>query len=205
MADVVKRPADAVAMVQAQNVHKRFGTLEVLKGIDLTVRRGEVMCLIGASGSGKTTFLRCVNHLEKINGGRLYVDGVLMGYREKGDKLYELHPRDAAKQRQDIGMVFQQFNLFPHMTVLQNIVEAPTRVKGVKGKDAEKAALTLLDRVGLADKARNYPLQLSGGDAAEVDALRRADVGARPRAGRRGARRDEAAGSRRHDDDRGDA
>ena len=155
-------------MVEAQSVHKRFGSLEVLKGIDLSIKRGDVTCLIGASGSGKTTFLRCVNHLEKINGGRLYVDGELMGYREKGEKLYELRPGEAAKQRRDIGMVFQHFNLFPHMTVLDNILEAPTRVKRVKVAEARKTAQSLLDRVGLGDKARNYPAQLSGGQQQRV-------------------------------------
>ena len=155
-------------MVEAQSVYKRFGNLEVLKGIDLSINRGDVTCLIGASGSGKTTFLRCVNHLEKINGGRLYVDGELMGYREKGDKLYELRPSEASKQRRDIGMVFQHFNLFPHMTVLDNIVEAPTRVKRVKDTEARKTAQALLERVGLGDKARNYPAQLSGGQQQRV-------------------------------------
>src|SRR3954470_2314288 len=123
-------------MVEAQSVHKRFGGVHVLKGINLTVQPGEVTCLVGPSGSGKTTMLRCINHLEQISGGRLYVDGVLMGYRERGDKLHELHPRDAAKQRRDIGMVFQQFNLFPHMTALQNLVEAPTRVKKMPKDEA---------------------------------------------------------------------
>jgi polar amino acid transport system ATP-binding protein len=155
-------------MVQASGVHKRFGGLHVLKGIDFTVRRGEVACLIGPSGSGKTTFLRCVNHLEQITGGRLYVDGVLMGYRQRGDKLHELHPREAAKQRRDIGMVFQHFNLFPHMTALQNIVEAPTRVKGVSRREAAANARQLLARVGLADKEKAYPAQLSGGQQQRV-------------------------------------
>ena len=116
-------------MVRANGVHKNFGALTVLKGIELTVQRGEVMCLVGPSGSGKTTFLRCINHLERVNAGRLYVDGVLVGYEERGNKLHELHPREAAKQRRDIGMVFQHFNLFPHMTALENITEAPIRVK----------------------------------------------------------------------------
>ena len=150
-------------MVEAKAVHKRFGGLHVLKGIDLTVKHGEVACLVGPSGSGKTTLLRCINHLEQISGGRLYVDGVLMGYRERGDKLHELHPRDAAKQRRDIGMVFQHFNLFPHMTALQNVIEAPTRVKRVDKHQAVEDARKLLDRVGMADKERFYPAQLSGG------------------------------------------
>jgi polar amino acid transport system ATP-binding protein len=151
------------SMVRAIAVHKRYGAVEVLKGIDLSVGRGEVMCLVGPSGSGKTTFLRCINHLEQINAGRLYVDGTLMGYAEKGDKLHELSPRDAAKQRRDIGMVFQHFNLFPHMTALENIVEAPTRVKGVARREAAERARALLDQVGLADKEKSYPAQLSGG------------------------------------------
>ncbi|MDT5018771.1 MAG: polar amino acid transport system ATP-binding protein, partial [Mycobacterium sp.] len=133
-----------------------------------TVARGEVMCLIGPSGSGKTTFLRCINHLEQVTGGRLFVDGVLMGYAEKGDKLHELSPRDAAKQRRDIGMVFQHFNLFPHMTALENIVEAPIHVKGVKKDDAVARGKDLLNQVGLSDKAGAYPAQLSGGQAQRV-------------------------------------
>jgi polar amino acid transport system ATP-binding protein len=155
-------------MVEAQSVHKRFGGLHVLKGIDLVVRPGEVAVLVGPSGSGKTTLLRCMNHLEQISGGRLYVDGDLMGYRDKGDKLHELHPREAAKQRRDIGMVFQHFNLFPHMTALGNVIEAPTRVKRVHKRNAIEEARKLLDRVGLADKARFYPAQLSGGQQQRV-------------------------------------
>ncbi|MRH89941.1 ATP-binding cassette domain-containing protein [Nocardia sp. SYP-A9097] len=155
-------------MVRADRVCKNFGALNVLKGISLEVNRGEVMCLIGPSGSGKSTFLRCINHLEDVNAGRLYVDGELVGYREKAGKLYELHPRDAARQRRDIGMVFQHFNLFPHRTVLENVIEAPTQVKKVKKADAMKRARTLLDRVGLADKADSYPAQLSGGQQQRV-------------------------------------
>jgi polar amino acid transport system ATP-binding protein len=155
-------------MVQADKVHKRFGGLHVLKGIDLTVQPGEVACLVGPSGSGKTTMLRCVNHLEQISGGRLYVDGVLMGYRERGDKLHELHPREAAKQRRDIGMVFQQFNLFPHMTAIENVIEAPIRVKKVSKDEAVQTARKLLDRVGLANKEKSYPAQLSGGQQQRV-------------------------------------
>jgi polar amino acid transport system ATP-binding protein len=156
-------------MVEARNVHKRFGGLHVLKGIDLTVRPGEVTCLVGPSGSGKTTLLRCINHLEQISGGRLYVDGVLMGYREKPDgKLHELHPREAARQRRDIGMVFQHFNLFPHMTALQNVIEAPTRVKRMRKDEAIENARRLLARVGLAEKEKAYPAQLSGGQQQRV-------------------------------------
>ncbi len=155
-------------MVEARNVHKRFGGLHVLKGIDFTVQRGEVACLVGPSGSGKTTLIRCVNHLEQISGGRLLVDGVLMGYRERGEKLHELHPREAAKQRRDIGMVFQHFNLFPHMTALQNIIEAPLRVKKAGKREVMETAHSLLARVGLADKAKAYPAQLSGGQQQRV-------------------------------------
>jgi polar amino acid transport system ATP-binding protein len=155
-------------MVRAVAVEKSFGGLQVLKSIDLTIGRGEVTCLVGPSGSGKTTFLRCVNHLEQITGGRLYVDGVLMGYRERGDKLHELHPRDAAKQRRDIGMVFQHFNLFPHMTALQNIIEAPTRVRKVSKREAVETARSLLSRVGLEGKEKAYPAQLSGGQQQRV-------------------------------------
>jgi polar amino acid transport system ATP-binding protein len=141
-------------MVRANNVHKSFGPLTVLKGIELTVQPGEVMCLVGPSGSGKTTFLRCINHLERVTAGRLYVDGVLVGYTERGGKLYELHPREAARHRRDIGMVFQHFNLFPHMTVLENITEAPIRVKKeAKGKALDNAR-RLLDQVGLGEKGK---------------------------------------------------
>ncbi|MFJ9518288.1 amino acid ABC transporter ATP-binding protein [Kitasatospora sp. NPDC101801] len=155
-------------MVKAEGVRKSYGQVEVLKGIDLEVRQGEVFCLIGPSGSGKSTFLRCINHLEKINGGFLSVDGELVGYRQKGDRLYELKDREVAVKRQDIGMVFQRFNLFPHMTALQNIIEAPVQVKGEGRNEAKQRAMTLLERVGLADKADNYPSQLSGGQQQRV-------------------------------------
>jgi polar amino acid transport system ATP-binding protein len=149
-------------------VHKSFGRLEVLKGIDLEVQRGEVMCLLGPSGSGKSTFLRCINHLEKINSGRLSVDGDLVGYREAGGKLHELHENHVARKRAEIGMVFQNFNLFPHMTALQNVTIAPTRVLGVSRDDARKRAKQLLQRVGLADKLDTYPVALSGGQQQRV-------------------------------------
>ncbi|MCX5046493.1 amino acid ABC transporter ATP-binding protein [Aldersonia sp. NBC_00410] len=155
-------------MVKAERVHKSFGALRVLKGITLEVGRGEVLCLVGPSGSGKSTFLRCINHLERVNAGRLYVDGDLVGYREKSGKLYELKPREAARQRRDIGMVFQHFNLFPHRTALENVIEAPTQVKGVSKKEATGRAMELLERVGLADKAHGYPAQLSGGQQQRV-------------------------------------
>lgn len=159
---------DSAPMIRAQQVHKNFGALQVLKGISLEVARGEVMCLVGPSGSGKSTFLRCINHLEQVDAGRLYVDGELVGYREKGGRLYELHPREAARQRRDIGMVFQHFNLFPHRTALENIIEAPTRVKRIRKADAVSRARELLDRVGLAEKADAYPAQLSGGQQQRV-------------------------------------
>jgi len=158
----------AEPMVRAEGVMKSFGSNTVLKSISLEVGRGEVMCIIGPSGSGKSTFLRCINHLEKVNGGRLFVDGELIGYRQRGDKIYELHPKEAALQRRDIGMVFQRFNLFPHLTVLENIIEAPQRVKR-QGRDAAvKRATELLARVGLADKAKAYPASLSGGQQQRV-------------------------------------
>nr|WP_197016171.1 amino acid ABC transporter ATP-binding protein [Actinomadura viridis] len=155
-------------MVRAENIHKSFGRLEVLKGIDLEVRPGEVMCVIGPSGSGKSTFLRCINHLEKIDGGRLWVAGHLVGYREKNGKLYELRDREVSAQRREIGMVFQRFNLFPHMTTLENIMEAPVRVKREPKAQVRERALKLMDRVGLADKVDSYPAQLSGGQQQRV-------------------------------------
>jgi polar amino acid transport system ATP-binding protein len=155
-------------MVRAEGVHKRFGLNEVLKGITLTVNRGEVMCLLGPSGSGKSTFLRCINHLEKINSGRLSVDGQLVGYREGNGKLYELHERDVAKKRQEIGMVFQSFNLFPHMTALENVTLAPTRVLKRGRDEAEQRARQLLERVGLSDKCDAHPVALSGGQQQRV-------------------------------------
>src|ERR671931_191833 len=155
-------------MVKAESVHKSFGLLEVLKGISLEVQPREVMCILGPSGSGKSTFLRCINHLEKINAGRLWVDGRLVGYRQRGDKLQELKESEVARERAQIGMVFQRFNLFPHMNALQNVIEAPTRVKGVSREVAVKKAMELLDRVGLGDKIDSYPAQLSGGQQQRV-------------------------------------
>jgi polar amino acid transport system ATP-binding protein len=140
----------------------------VLKGIDLEVQPKEVMCVIGPSGSGKSTFLRCINHLEKIDSGRLSVDGELVGYREEGDKLYELPDREVCRKRSEIGMVFQHFNLFPHMTALGNLIEAPMRVKGEVRATAEARARSLLERVGLAEKENVYPRQLSGGQQQRV-------------------------------------
>jgi polar amino acid transport system ATP-binding protein len=158
----------AVPMVKAESVCKNFGALKVLKGVTLEIGRGQVLVLVGPSGSGKSTFLRCINHLEVVNAGRLYVDGVLIGYREKGGKLLEMPPREAARQRRDIGMVFQHFNLFPHRTALGNIVEAPIQVKGVKKAEALARAEDLLEQVGLSEKATAYPAQLSGGQQQRV-------------------------------------
>ncbi|MUH46271.1 MAG: ATP-binding cassette domain-containing protein [Actinobacteria bacterium] len=155
-------------MVKSEQVHKSFGHLEVLKGIDLEVAPGEVCCLVGPSGSGKSTFLRCINHLERIDSGRLSVDGELIGYREQGGKLYELHEKDVARKRQEIGMVFQSFNLFPHMTALANIMEAPIRVKRESASVVRERSTRLLDRVGLSHKADVYPNQLSGGQQQRI-------------------------------------
>ncbi|TMK25948.1 MAG: amino acid ABC transporter ATP-binding protein [Actinobacteria bacterium] len=155
-------------MVKAEGVHKRFGRLEVLKGITLEVRAGEVMVLLGPSGSGKSTFLRCINHLEKINSGRLSVDGELVGYREGENKIYELHESEIARKRAEIGMVFQHFNLFPHMTALENVTAAPIRVKKIPREQANARARELLERVGLPDKLATYPAQLSGGQQQRV-------------------------------------
>jgi polar amino acid transport system ATP-binding protein len=156
------------AMVKAESVHKRFGRLEVLKGVSLEVQPGEVMCMLGPSGSGKSTFLRCINHLEKIESGRLWVDGELVGYRESGTKLYELRESEVARERSEIGMVFQRFNLFPHMTALQNVMEAPVTVQRLPKEQAATRGRALLERVGLADKVDTYPSQLSGGQQQRV-------------------------------------
>ena len=155
-------------MVRAEEVHKRFGRLEVLKGISLEVAPNAVMCLLGPSGSGKSTFLRCINHLEDINSGRLYVDGELVGYEQRGDKLHELHDAVVARKRSEIGMVFQRFNLFPHMTAIDNIVEAPVLLKRMTKREAQADARVLLEMVGLADRAGSYPAQLSGGQQQRV-------------------------------------
>jgi polar amino acid transport system ATP-binding protein len=156
------------AMVKAEAVRKRFGRLEVLKGIDLEVRPGEVMCLLGPSGSGKSTFLRCINHLEKINSGRLSVDGELVGYREAGGKLHELNERYVARKRAEIGMVFQHFNLFPHMTALENVTLAPIQVAKIGRGPARERATQVMNRVGLGDKLGTYPVALSGGQQQRV-------------------------------------
>src|SRR6266567_1851117 len=155
-------------MVKAEAVHKSFGRLEVLKGVSLEVQPGEVVCMIGASGSGKSTFLRCINHLERIDAGRLWVDGRLVGYRQSGDKLYELRDAEVCRERSEIGMVFQRFNLFGHMTALENVIEAPIRVRKLRKRDAVAQGRSLLEQVGLADKIDNYPAQLSGGQQQRV-------------------------------------
>ncbi|MDQ1394825.1 MAG: polar amino acid transport system ATP-binding protein [Acidimicrobiaceae bacterium] len=155
-------------MVEAAGVHKRFGRLEVLRGITLEVGAGEVLCIIGPSGSGKSTFLRCINHLEKIDAGIIRVDGELVGYREAGGRIYELKEREVSRRRAEVGMVFQRFNLFPHMTALGNVMEAPMQVRGKSREQAAVRARQLLEQVGLSDKAASYPAQLSGGQQQRV-------------------------------------
>jgi polar amino acid transport system ATP-binding protein len=155
-------------MVEARGVRKRFASTEILKGVDLQVERGSVTCLIGPSGSGKTTLLRCINHLEKVDAGRLYIDKQLIGYEQRHNRLYELKPRQVAQSRLKTGMVFQRFNLFPHMTVLENIVEAPLRVLKRPRSEATEEAHTLMARVGLADRGASYPRELSGGQQQRI-------------------------------------
>jgi polar amino acid transport system ATP-binding protein len=158
----------SAAMVRLEAVHKRFGGVAVLTEVSLAVGAGEVLCLVGPSGSGKSTLLRCINHLEKIDAGRVWVDGELVGYRQEGEKLYELPEAEICRKRAEIGMVFQQFNLFRHMTVLQNVIEAPVRVKGVARAAATARAEGLLAQVGLSDKLRSRPDELSGGQCQRV-------------------------------------
>ncbi|WP_037303296.1 amino acid ABC transporter ATP-binding protein [Amycolatopsis orientalis] len=155
-------------LLKAVGVRKSYGHTEVLSGIDLQVHKGQVVCLLGPSGAGKSTFLRCINHLETIDAGQVWVDGEPIGFRLRNGKLYELKEREVARQRRDIGMVFQRFNLFGHRTVLQNVVEGPVRVLGVAPEEARTQALDLLDRVGLAHRADAYPAQLSGGQQQRV-------------------------------------
>jgi polar amino acid transport system ATP-binding protein len=155
-------------VVQATDVHKWFGRLHVLRGVEMTVKRQEVVVLIGPSGSGKTTYLRCINHLERIQQGRIFVNGHMIGYREVDGQLVEDRERSISRQRAQIGMVFQRFNLFPHMTALENIIEAPVQVRGLEADEAREMGLTLLDRVGLAAKVDTYPGQLSGGQQQRV-------------------------------------
>ena len=160
--------ANETPMVRAEAISKSYGSNEVLRSISLEVKRGEVLCLVGPSGSGKSTFLRCINHLETINAGRLWVDGELVGYRQQGDKIYEMHPKEAAKQRRDIGMVFQRFNLFPHKTALENVMMAPMLLKKGSRAALQSRAMELLARVGLADRHDYYPAHLSGGQQQRV-------------------------------------
>ncbi len=201
-------------VVRAEAVRKRFGRLEVLKGVSLELRRGETVCLIGPSGSGKTTFIRCINHLEKIDAGRIEVNGRLIGYRERNGRLIEDGERSIARQRTQIGMVFQRFNLFPHKTALENIIEAPIRVLGLPKAQAIAEAESLLARVGLAEKQNAYPREALGRPAtargnrtrtrheACANAVRRADQRARSRSDRRGAGGDGGARPPGDDHDR---
>jgi len=154
--------------LRVEAVRKSYGHIEVLKGIDMQVKPGEVACLVGPSGSGKSTFLRCINHLEKINSGRLYVHGELVGYQEKKGRLYELTDREVCRKRAEIGMVFQSFNLFQHMSVLENIIEAPTRVLKISKEEAVIHARELLELVGLSGREDSLPKQLSGGQQQRV-------------------------------------
>jgi polar amino acid transport system ATP-binding protein len=161
-------PGEGEVVLRVIGMKKRFGALEVLKGVDLVVERGEVMCIIGPSGSGKSTVLRCMNHLEEMDGGRVELDGELIGYRQSGNKYVTLPEKVLAKQRTKMGMVFQSFNLFPHMTVLQNIIESPVGVLDQNPKEAKASAMALLEKVGLVEKADRYPRQLSGGQQQRV-------------------------------------
>ena len=159
---------NASLVVDASHVEKSYGRLQVLKDVSLQVKRGEVVVIVGPSGSGKTTFIRCINHLEKIQKGRILVNGHLIGYRERNGRLIEDSERNIARQRREIGMVFQRFNLFPHLTALGNIIEAPVQVLGIAEDEAISIARALLQRVGLAEKADSYPAQLSGGQQQRV-------------------------------------
>jgi polar amino acid transport system ATP-binding protein len=154
--------------VLAENVHKAYGRNEVLKGVDMQIRAGEVACIVGPSGGGKSTFLRCINHLEKIDSGKLSVDGELIGYKQRGGKLYEMHDKEVAAQRRSIGMVFQRFNLFPHMTAAENVMAGPVVVRRDNKKAARERAIELLAKVGLGDRGDSYPMQLSGGQQQRV-------------------------------------
>jgi polar amino acid transport system ATP-binding protein len=158
----------STAAVRALGLHKSFGDVQVLRGIDIEVEEGTVMCVIGPSGSGKSTFLRCINHLEKITSGRLWVEGKLVGYQQRNGYLREMSEREIARERRGVGMVFQRFNLFPHMTVAENVIIAQMRVAGRSKADARERATRLLGRVGLAAKADAYPAQLSGGQQQRV-------------------------------------
>jgi polar amino acid transport system ATP-binding protein len=163
-----KTSTEGTPLLRAVGVRKSYGHTEVLRGIDLEVFKGQVVCLLGPSGAGKSTFLRCINHLETIDAGQIWVDGKPIGFRLQGGKLYELREREVARQRRDIGMVFQRFNLFAHRTALENVVEGPVRVLGTDPGTARREGLELLDRVGLAHRADAYPAQLSGGQQQRV-------------------------------------
>ena len=155
-------------IVKAVDVTKRFDSLVALDSVNLEVRQGEVSCIVGPSGSGKSTFLRCINLLERMDSGGIWVNGELVGFRRDGDKLHELSDEEISRQRRRIGMVFQRFNLFPHMTALENIIEGPVQVMGVPAKEAREFAASLLERVGLADKKDAFPGELSGGQQQRV-------------------------------------
>jgi polar amino acid transport system ATP-binding protein len=155
-------------LIEVINVDKWFGSTKVLDNVNMTVRRGEVVVIIGPSGSGKTTLLRCINHLEKIKSGRIRVNGTLIGYRERNDALVEDRERNIARQRCDVGMVFQRFNLFPHMTALRNITVAPQLLRGLTANEASARGRALLDRVGLSGREDAYPIELSGGQQQRV-------------------------------------
>jgi len=159
---------DKPVKVLAENVHKAYGRNEVLRGIDLEIHTGEVACIVGPSGGGKSTFLRCINHLEKIDAGRLSVDDELIGYKQRGGKLYEMHDKEVAEQRRSIGMVFQRFNLFPHMTAAENVMAGPVVVRKDNKKQSRERAIDLLSKVGLGDRGDSYPMQLSGGQQQRV-------------------------------------
>ena len=159
---------DKPVKVLAENVHKAYGRNEVLRGIDLEIHTGEVACIVGPSGGGKSTFLRCINHLEKIDAGRLSVDDELIGYKQRGGKLYEMHDKEVAEQRRSIGMVFQRFNLFPHMTAAENVMAGPVEVRKDNKKQTRERAIELLSKVGLGDRGDSYPMQLSGGQQQRV-------------------------------------
>lgn len=161
-------PSDVLPLLRATNVHKSFGSTSVLQGVNLDVAEGEVCCLLGRSGSGKSTFLRCINQLEVLTQGQIHLAGERIGYERKGDRLYPLKPRQVAAQRRDIGMVFQRFNLFPHLTVLENVMEAPIQVRGIKPSEAKTRAIERLKQVGLQDRGSAYPAQLSGGQQQRV-------------------------------------
>jgi len=168
MTETLTAPTATRGLVQITGVRKSFGPTEVLKGVSLTVEPGGVAVIVGPSGSGKSTLLRTINHLEKLDGGHITIDGKLVGYEVRGDRLHELREKDILKQRTEIGMVFQNFNLFPHLTALENVAEAPVVAQGRSKEEAQRRGLELLDRVGLKDRAGAYPRQLSGGQQQRV-------------------------------------